>query len=246
MEKYYTLEIPKTARIPKLVADLYAKMPEIESARARLITESYKSTEDKPIVMRRALAFAHILDGLPIVIRPGELIVGSTTIAPRSCQTYPEFSYKWLEAEFDTVATRKADPFYISEQTKKELLEADAYWEGKTTSELATSLMAPETLKAMEHNIFTPGNYFYNGVGHVTVQYDKVLAIGYEGILKQVREELAGCNPGTATTAQSPVSCRLSLSVWRQLSVMQTGMRIWRKRKRQTAQMQPERQNCYR
>ena len=196
MEKYYTLEIPKTDRIPKLVADLYAKMPEIESARARLITESYKSTEDKPIVMRRALAFAHILDGLPIVIRPGELIVGSTTIAPRSCQTYPEFSYKWLEAEFDTVATRKADPFYISEQTKKELLEADAYWEGKTTSELATSLMAPETLKAMEHNIFTPGNYFYNGVGHVTVQYDKVLAIGYEGILKQVREELAGCNPG--------------------------------------------------
>ena len=31
--------------------------------------------------------------------------------------------------------------------------------------------------KAIEHNIFTPGNYFYNGVGHVTVQYDKVLAM---------------------------------------------------------------------
>ncbi len=196
MEKYYTLEIPKTDRIPKLVSDLFAKMPEIESARAKLITESYQSTEDKPIVMRRALAFEHILDNIPIVIRPGELIVGSTTIAPRGCQTYPEFSYKWLEAEFDTVATRKADPFYISEQTKKDLLEADAYWEGKTTSELATSLMAPEALKAIEHNIFTPGNYFYNGVGHVTVQYDKVLAIGYEGIIAQVEEELAGCNPG--------------------------------------------------
>lgn len=196
MEKYYTLEIPKTDRIPRLVSDLYAKMPEIESARAKLITESYRSTEDKPIVMRRALAFEHILDNIPIVIRPGELIVGSTTLAPRGCQTYPEFSYKWLEAEFDTVATRKADPFYISEQTKKDLLEADAYWEGKTTSELATALMAPETLKAIEHNIFTPGNYFYNGVGHVTVQYDKVLAIGYEGIIAQVEEELAGCQPG--------------------------------------------------
>lgn len=196
MEKYYTFEIPKTDRIPRLVSDLYAKMPEIESARAKLITESYRSTEDKPIVMRRALAFEHILDNIPIVIRPGELIVGSTTLAPRGCQTYPEFSYKWLEAEFDTVATRKADPFYISEQTKKDLLEADAYWEGKTTSELATALMAPETLKAIEHNIFTPGNYFYNGVGHVTVQYDKVLAIGYEGIIAQVEEELAGCQPG--------------------------------------------------
>lgn len=196
MEKYETLEIPKTDRITALVSDLYAKMPEIESARARLLTESYRMTEDKPIVMRRALAFAHILDHIPIVIRPGELIVGSTTIAPRGCQTYPEFSYKWLEAEFDTVATRKADPFYIAEQTKKELLEADAYWDGKTTSELATSLMAPETLKAIEHNIFTPGNYFYNGVGHVTVQYDKVLAIGYEGIIAQTKQLLEECNPG--------------------------------------------------
>ncbi len=196
MEKYYTLEIPKTDRIPKLVAHLYAKMPEIESARARLITESYKETEALPIVMRRAKAFEHILDNIPIIIRESELIVGSTTIAPRGCQTYPEFSYKWLEAEFETVATRKADPFYIAEQTKRELLEADAYWEGKTTSELATSLMTEETKKAIEHNIFTPGNYFYNGVGHVTVQYDKVLAIGYEGIIAQVEEELAKCDPG--------------------------------------------------
>ncbi|MCM1065650.1 MAG: glycyl radical protein [Eubacterium sp.] len=196
MEKYYTLEIPKTDRIPKLVEHLYAKMPEIESARARLITESYKETEALPIVMRRAKAFEHILDNIPIIIRENELIVGSTTIAPRGCQTYPEFSYKWLEAEFETVATRKADPFYIADRTKKELLEADAYWEGKTTSELATSLMSEETLKAIEHNIFTPGNYFYNGVGHVTVQYDKVLAIGYEGIIAQVEDELAKCDPG--------------------------------------------------
>ena len=46
--------------------------------------------------------------------------------------------------------------------------------------------------------MFTPSNYFYNGVGHVTVQYDKVLAMGFEGILEQAREELAGCNPGDA------------------------------------------------
>ncbi len=198
MAKYDTREIPKTERIPRLVADLYARMPEIESARARLITESYRATEDKPIIMRRALAFEHILDNIPIIIRKDELIVGSTTIAPRGCQTYPEFSYEWLEAEFDTVEHRKADPFYISEQTKKELLEAHTYWKGKTTSELALSLMAEETKKAIDHNMFTPGNYFYNGVGHVTVQYDKVLAMGFEGILEQAWEELAGCNPGDA------------------------------------------------
>lgn len=187
---YDSTEIPKSDRIPKLVENLYAKMPEIESARAILITESYRQTENEPMVIRRAKAFAHILENIPIVIRDLELIVGSTTIAPRGCQTYPEFSYEWLEAEFDTVETRSADPFYISEKTKQELKEANAYWKGKTTSELATSYMEPETLVAMEHNIFTPGNYFYNGVGHVTVKYGEVLAIGFSGIKAKAQAEL--------------------------------------------------------
>lgn len=187
---YDSTEIPKSDRIPKLVENLYAKMPEIESARAILITESYRQTENEPMVIRRAKAFAHILENNPIVIRDLELIVGSTTIAPRGCQTYPEFSYEWLEAEFDTVETRSADPFYISEKTKQELKEANAYWKGKTTSELATSYMEPETLLAMEHNIFTPGNYFYNGVGHVTVKYGEVLAIGFSGIKAKAQAEL--------------------------------------------------------
>lgn len=193
---YDSRDIPKTDRIPKLVEHLYAKLPEIESARAVLITESYRQTENEPMVIRRAKAFRHILENIPIIIRDLELIVGSTTIAPRGCQTYPEFSYEWLEAEFDTVETRSADPFYISEQTKRELKEADAYWKGKTTSELATAYMEPETLTAMEHNMFTPGNYFYNGVGHVTVKYEEVLAIGFSGIRRKAEEELRSLSLG--------------------------------------------------
>lgn len=187
---YDSTEIPKSKRISKLVDDLYAKMPEIESARAVLITESYKQTENEPMVIRRAKAFQHILENIPIIIRDQELIVGSTTIAPRGCQTYPEFSYEWLEEEFDTVETRSADPFYISEKTKAELKEANSYWKGRTTSELATAYMEPETLLAMEHNIFTPGNYFYNGVGHVTVKYGEVLEIGFSGIKAKAQAEL--------------------------------------------------------
>ena len=188
---YDSTPLPKSDRIAKLVEDLYAKMPEIEAARAVLLTQSYKETENEPVIIRRAKAFAHILEHIPIVIRDRELIVGSTTIAPRGCQTYPEFSYEWLEAEFDTVETRSADPFYIAEETKQKLREADAYWKGRTTSELATAYMEPETLLAMEHNIFTPGNYFYNGVGHVTVKYQEVLEIGFTGIKEKAEAQLA-------------------------------------------------------
>ena len=194
--------LPKSDRIPKLINHLFEKMPEIEADRAVLITESYKETEGLPIITRRSKAFRHILENLPITIRPDELIVGSNSIAPRGCQVFPEFSYTWLEDEFDTVATRSADPFYISEETKARLREVYPYWKGKTTSELATSYMAPETLTAMEHNIFTPGNYFYNGVGHVTVDYGKILKIGYKGIIREVEEARSKCDFGDSDYAE--------------------------------------------
>ncbi len=178
--------LEKSARIDKLIDDLYAKMPEIESARGVLVTESYKQTENLPIIRRRSAAFAHILRNIPIVIRDGELIVGSATLAPRGCQVFPEYSFEWLEAEFDTVEKRAADPFYISEKTKAELKEAYKYWKGKTNSDLAKANMSPEAYEAfVTHNMFTPGNYFYNGIGHVNVNYQKVLQKGYRGIMAE-------------------------------------------------------------
>lgn len=81
---FNTTDIPKSSRIPKLIEALYAKMPVIESARAKLITESYKATEGQPVITRRAEAFAHILRNIPIIIRDNELIVGSSTIDLRN------------------------------------------------------------------------------------------------------------------------------------------------------------------
>ena len=202
MKTFYTEDIKKTDRIGRLVENLYKKMPEIEADRAVLLTESYRNTEGEPIILRRAKAFAHILENIPITIRDEELIVGSATQAPRGCQTFPEYSFEWLEAEFDTVETRAADPFYISEQTKAALREVHEYWKGKTTSDLATSYMAPEALTAIAHNIFTTGNYFYNGIGHVTVDYGKVLRVGYSGIIEETKAALAKLNFGDSDYAK--------------------------------------------
>ncbi len=179
--------IEKSERIDKLIDALYAKLPEIESSRGMLVTESYKATEELPIIKRRSAAFSHILRNIPIVIRDGELVVGSATVAPRGAQVFPEYSYEWLEAEFATLATRAADPFYISEKTKGELHEAYTYWKGKTCSDLARSNMSPAAYAAFtEHAVFTPGNYFYNGIGHVCVDYGKILAGGYRSVIAEV------------------------------------------------------------
>ncbi len=193
MAEFVSGGIPMTDRIRRLIDNLFAEMPQIEADRAILVTESYKKTEHLPIIKRRALAFAHILENLPITIREDELIVGSNAKKPRSCQIFPEYSFEWLEAELDTVTTRSSDPFYISEETKKALRSVFPYWKGRTNSDLALSYMAPETTRAMKHNMFTPGNYFYNGIGHITVDYPKVLNIGFGGIIREAAKEMEEC-----------------------------------------------------
>lgn len=175
-----------TPRIKALKNAILDTTPRIEVERARLITESYQKTEALPTVLRHAKGFAHVLAGLPIVIRDQELIVGTATIDSRSCQIFPEYGPQGLEQEYETVATRAADPFALSDDVKAELKEIFKYWAGKTTSEYATSLMTDDTLKAYDAGVFTVGNYHQGGVGHLAVDYGKVLTKGIRGVIDEI------------------------------------------------------------
>ena len=39
--------------------------------------------------------------------------------------------------------------------------------------------------------MYTTGNYFFNGVGHITVNYPKVIKYGYRSIIKEAEEAKA-------------------------------------------------------
>lgn len=180
-----------TDRVKRLKRAIVDAVPYVESERAVLVTESYKETEELSPIMRRAKAAEKIFNNLPVTIHGDELIVGAITKNLRSTEICPEFSYEWVEKEFDTMSTRMADPFQIPKETARELQEAFKYWKGKTTSALAESYMSQETKDCMANGVFTVGNYFYGGVGHVSVDYGKVLAIGFTGIIKQALDAMA-------------------------------------------------------
>ena len=175
-----------TQRVQALREQILNASPRIETDRARILTESYKETESLPMVLRRAKALEKILAELPVIIRSGELIVGSLTVEPHSAQVFPEFSNQWLLNEFDRLNQRTGDRFTISEEAKQELAAIFPYWKGKTTSELATSYMMQDTLASIDENVFTVGNYYFNGVGHIAVDYAKVLHKGFKGIMQDV------------------------------------------------------------
>lgn len=179
-----------TDRVVRLKNMILTAKPYVESERAVLATEAYKETEGLPPIMRRAKVVEKIFNNLPVTIRPDELIVGAVTKNPRSTEICPEFSYDWVEKEFETMGSRVADPFIIPKETAKELHDAFTYWPGKTTSALAASYMSDATKESMASGVFTVGNYFYGGVGHVSVDYGKILKIGFRGIIDEVQRAL--------------------------------------------------------
>ncbi len=188
LEKGFSNPTDRVVRLKNMI--LQAK-PYVESERAVLATAAYKENEHLPAIMRRAKVAEKIFTELPVTIRKDELIVGAVTINPRSTEICPEFSYDWVEKEFDTMEHRMADPFVIEKKTAEELHEAFKYWPGKTTSSLAASYMSQETHDSMNNGVFTVGNYFFGGVGHVSVDYGKIMKIGFQGIINEVTEALA-------------------------------------------------------
>ena len=93
------------------------------------------------------------------------------------------------------MATRKYDPFEIPEDTKRRLSEVFKYWPGKTNSDLAHSLMSDKALECQAEGVFTVGNYYFGGIGHVCVDYGKVLRVGFSGIVKEAAEKKAALDP---------------------------------------------------
>ncbi|NFN18299.1 glycyl radical protein [Clostridium botulinum] len=182
--------IRPTKRVEKLKEEIFSATPYIEADRAIILTESFKETENEPIIIRKAKSLEKILNEIPIVIRDNELIVGSLTKNPRSCQVFPEFSNQWLVDEFDKFEKRTSDLFKIPEEIKSKLKEVFKYWQGKTVSELATSYMTNETKDAMNTKVFTVANYHFNGLGHISVDYPKVLEKGFLGIIKETENAI--------------------------------------------------------
>ena len=183
IEKGFTEPTDRVKRLKKAIVEA---CPMVETYRARLVTETYKATEGMTPILRRARVDENLFNNLPIVIRDDELIVGSPCVHPRSSDVGIEYSYADLATELETMQTRTCDQFDISEEDKEVVRHFDDYWKGKTMSDYAWSLMSPECQSCQEHGVFNVGNYMYAGVGHVCVYYEKVLKIGFSGIIKEV------------------------------------------------------------
>jgi formate C-acetyltransferase len=168
--------------------------PHICIERARLVTESYRETENEPVLIRRARAFDRILRGISVYILDRELIVGHQASTQRSAFLFPEFAVEWIDREIDTFETRGQDRFIVPGEVRRRFREDILpYWRGRTlTDHLMAHLSEEIRLQRFVATVFSVGLHEDGGLGHVALDYRKVLTRGVEGIKEEIRERMEG------------------------------------------------------
>lgn len=123
-------------RIERLLDEYWKCVPEVDIERAQIYTDSYRETEGEDVLMRRAKAFYAYCAKREIRIPEDQLIVGDTARKPRGGVVDPIFHGGWLSQEYDTISTRKQDPYLLTEENKRILKEEIfPYWKGQSVSE---------------------------------------------------------------------------------------------------------------
>lgn len=129
-----------TPRLHFLKEQYLNAKPTISLIRAINLTKVSKENEGMPKAILRGTAFKEFCKIAPLVIQNNELLVGAPNGGARWGAFSPDTSWRWLRDEIDTVSTRPQDPYALSEEDKKILLnEIFPYWEGKSVDEACES-----------------------------------------------------------------------------------------------------------
>lgn len=183
-------------RLEQLKTQFMISRPEVFHERAVLVTQAYKEAANSSTVARRALAMDKIFRNVSITVRDGELIVGSKTLARQGSPLYPEFNSEWIEKEIDTLSKRTETAFYVSDETRKEIKNnVLPFWPGKTVYDRILEYAPKAALDGQGEGMFF--HYYLNrSIGHITVDYEKILRIGLKGVKEDIKSALERLGSG--------------------------------------------------
>ena len=185
-----------SGRTTKLKDNLLSSKYELCIERMRYFTEIYKKYPDDPEIIKRAKAVAHTLKNMTIFIRDNELLVGNETSKNLGEKINLDlFRYdKSLDKNSSILkfAKRKLQPFYIEETESDELLKMIPFWKGKSfvADKINKRLIKEGFINGKgKYSSLTPNISLHQGTteGHLSAGYDKLLKLGYMGIIKEAK-----------------------------------------------------------
>ncbi len=177
-----------TERIRALREKVLSSRPSVCTERAKFYTQIYKEHEDKPVIIKRALALEKTLGEMTIFIDEGELIVGNQSSQHRAAPIFPEYAVDWLPREMDELDKRPGDAFFISEEHKKELVEIAKWWKGKVLWDRGRAIMSQELRDLQDSAIIKATGNLTSGDAHIAVDFYKILSVGLGGYLQEIKQ----------------------------------------------------------
>ncbi|MFX0081260.1 MAG: pyruvate formate lyase family protein [Candidatus Hodarchaeota archaeon] len=181
-------------RTSRLKNNLLASKYELCIERIKYFTEIYTKFPKDPEIIKRAKAIAHTLDKMTIFIREDELLIGNETSKNLGekinldLYAYDRSFHK--RSSIKKYGRRKLQPFFMGDNEIDELLDLIPFWNGKALySDIIAQRIYDEKLIVDRNRIGTaaPNIAIANGTneGHICVGYDKLLKLGYKGIIEE-------------------------------------------------------------
>ncbi|HOY64285.1 MAG TPA: pyruvate formate lyase family protein, partial [bacterium] len=189
----------KAGRVSRLRERIINAPREVCVERARYATQAFSKNWDLSPLTRMSLALEHILDNISVIIREGELIVGCRTSKLNAAPLFPENKSKWIEGDVDTFSTRFLQNALISADEQRELAEdLLPFWRGKTVEDDLNERMPEDIALDMDKYIFTMILEITYGVGHFTLDHERLLKKGCVGIADEARARMSAISGNSA------------------------------------------------
>ncbi len=190
-------------RVRALHGEVRSFPPRLCAERALLLTRHFRGQKgEKPMVLRKAEALAHLLRNKAVRIYPRELLVGCFTSHRVGGQLFPELHSLPMLEDLLRFESRPVNPFRVSAADRALLLaEVVPYW---STRFLAVRSIPPSRALAFASEQVSPVFYLINesaGVSHFVPDYAGLVARGTEGCRKEAARRLRSVDPGSPEAA---------------------------------------------
>ncbi|WP_125142469.1 glycyl radical protein [Clostridium transplantifaecale] len=192
-----------TDRVKRLRQRFMTYKPNVDIERALIYTRVFKESDtvkDEPRIIALAKAYSIFLNERSIYIEEDQLLAGSFGRKPRAFPIYPETLGDSLIGEYRKLTTREIDRFEYSEEDRLVLEEKLHKWHGTGMYSYVFGdmpmyakklfLRDPENTVSGGTNIFSLDVPLNGPAGHITPDYQTVMAIGFQGIKANAEKRL--------------------------------------------------------
>ncbi len=185
---------PRTPRIERLINRYLDEPIYICSHRTRLATESWRETEGEPLHLRRAKLFEKICLEMPISIFEDELIVGSQTPHFRGVGLQLDYNpITGLELKQGDLRMRAEQSLgKIEDEDYEQIIKDTEYWLGRSPGEAMLKAIHGTYGSSYEDATYCCTRSYAKFTNYAAqADYEKVLKIGFRGIIAEIDEELS-------------------------------------------------------